>query len=190
MTAVIAGLYVCSDSTSFVSERRPTVTVVPNGFEGDKHATWTRAADSRAKSYPRGTTIWNSRQLSIVSEEELAEIAAALGLPDITPEQLGANICTRGLPALTHLASGTQLLVGDVGLYVTALNKPCINPGKVIEAHHPDIPNLANRFVKAAHDRRGVVAVVERPGTIREGAAITLVAPASPLQPGVARDPA
>jgi hypothetical protein len=178
-TGIVTGLYVCSDPASFVSVRRPEVTVVANGFAGDKHATWERAADSRARHYARGTAIWNSRQLSIVSEEDLAAIAAALELPTaIAPEWLGANICVRGIPSLTQLPPGTRLLVDTAGFYITALNKPCIAPGKEVARHFPDAPaDVAARFVKVAHNLRGVVAVVERPGTIHEGATITVRAP-------------
>jgi MOSC domain-containing protein YiiM len=172
MTAVVRSLYICPPGSGFVTERREVVTVTANGFEGDKHATWERGADARAKAYPRGTPIWNSRQLSIVSEEELAQIATALAIPRIAPEWLGANICTRGLPELTRLPPGTQLLIDNVGLYVTALNGPCIGPGKELAKHHPDVPDLAARFVKAALDLRGLVAVVERVGVIHEGAPI------------------
>jgi MOSC domain-containing protein YiiM len=177
MTGVVTGLYICADPTSFVSMRRPEVTVVANGFAGDKHATWERAADSRAKQYARGTPIWNSRQLSIVSEEDLAAIAGTLELPSLLPEWFGANLCVRGIPALTELAPGTRLIVDTAGLYVTALNKPCVTTGKEIAARYPDVADLAARFVKAARNLRGVVAVVERPGTIHEGATITVRAP-------------
>lgn len=180
--AVVGGLYICPPGSGFVTHRRELVTVVANGFEGDKHATWQRGADSRAKAYPRGTTIWNSRQLSIVSEEELARIAAALGVPMVLPEWLGANICTRGLPELTHLPPGTQLLVEEVGFYVTALNQPCLDAGTELAKHVPGA-DVAARFVKAARDLRGVVAVVERTGTVREGAPITVARAASPSPP-------
>ena len=174
--SVVAGLYVCPAGPGFLTERREVVTVVANGFEGDKHANWERGADSRAKPYPRGTTIWNSRQLSIVAEEELAQIAASLELATIAPEWIGANICTRGLPALTRLPPGTRLVIEDVGLFVTALNGPCLDAGKELAKHVPDGGDeLAARFAKAAHDLRGLVAVVERPGTIREGAPITVI---------------
>jgi len=177
---IIGGLYLCPPGPGFLTHRSEVVTVVANGFEGDKHARWERGADSRAKAYPRGTVIWNSRQLSIVSEEELAQIAANLGVPAVAPEWMGANICTRGLPDLTHLPPGTQFLVEGVGFYVTALNKPCLDTGKELAKHLPDVDDVAARFVKAARDLRGLVAVVERTGTIREGAPITVVRPASP----------
>jgi hypothetical protein len=48
---------------------------------------------------------------------------------------------------------------------------------RVIEAHHPDTEKLASRFVKAAWQRRGLVAWVERPGVIRAGDEVRVMLP-------------
>ncbi len=178
---MLTGIFIASDSSSLVSRRVNKVRVLENGFEGDKHQGWFRKADARAKRYPKGTVIWNSRQISIVSEEELAVVAEALGVPAVLPEWLGANMCIRGVSDLSLLKPRTKIFVPssesvlEVGLYITAPNKPCVGPGEIIQAHYSDIPALATRFPKAAINKRGVVAVVECGGVICENVPVSVV---------------
>lgn len=179
----LTGIFVCSDLNSFVTNRKEVVRILDNGIEGDKHVGWFRGADSRAKHYPKKTKIWNSRQISIVSEEELKEIAETMKVPEIKPEWLGANLCFKGVPRLTLLPPRTKIFISnyyggeDVGLYITALNKPCITPGAVIQDYHPNINGFECRFPKAAHNRRGAVAVVEHAGCIKEDSPVTVWVP-------------
>ncbi len=162
-----------------VSTPIEAATVTLDGFAGDRHAGPTRRADARVPFFPRGTVIRNTRQISLIAEEELAGIAAALGLPAVDPTWLGANIVTRGLPQLTALPPGTRLFFPDkVTLVVAGENEPCIQPGRTIAEYHPEGSNLAPRFVKAALGRRGLVAWVERAGTIRTGDTLTIMRPA------------
>ncbi len=183
LEGILTGIFITSRQDSFVTTRKVNIRVVSNGLNGDKHASWYRGADARAKHYKKGTKIWNNRQISIVSEEELKEIAAAMSTPEIKPEWLGANFCLKGIPALTFLPAGTKIYIPDfyggqdIGLYVTALNEPCTDPGKIIQANFPDVANLAINFPKAAYNKRGVVAVVEHPGCIQEGSKVTVVVP-------------
>lgn len=180
---ILTGIFVCSDLNSFVIKRKEVVRILDNGIEGDKHVGWFRGADARAKHYPKKTRIWNSRQVSIVSEEELEEIAETMKVPEIWPEWLGANICLRGIPKLSLLPPRTKIFIPnfyggpDVGFYVTALNKPCIGPGDIIRDNYPDINGLECLFPKAAHNKRGVVAVVERFGCIKEGSSVLVWVP-------------
>ncbi|MCA1668286.1 MAG: hypothetical protein LC793_13000, partial [Thermomicrobia bacterium] len=67
------------DAAYLVSTPVSEVRVTLEGFEGDRHAGFTRRADNRTPFYPRGTVIGNSRQVSIVSVEELTAMATALG---------------------------------------------------------------------------------------------------------------
>ncbi len=181
MTGILTGIFIASDKDSLVSKRVSTVRVLENGLEGDKHTGWLRKADVRAKRYQKGIPIWNSRQISIVSEEELRRIAVELGIKRIEPEWLGANLCLKGIPDVSLLPPRTKIFIpnedggSEVGIYITAPNKPCVHPGYIIQTHNPDIPDLATQFVKAAMNRRGVVAVVEHGGVIKEGAPIVVV---------------
>jgi MOSC domain-containing protein YiiM len=158
--AVLLGM----EKASLISTRCDRVTVSFEGLEGDMHA-------------KRGTPIRNIRQVSIVSQEDLDEIAAKLELPEVLPEWLGANLLISGIPRLSLLPPGTRLIFpqGTV-LRVEEENQPCINPGKVIAAQYGN-EKLASRFVKAALQRRGVVATVELPGTIEAGDAVTANTP-------------
>ena len=166
------------DADYLVTTARDEVRVTLEGFEGDRHAGMTREADSRTPFYPRGTPIRNSRQVSLVSEEELAELAAALGVPTIAPAWLGANLVTRSLPRLSRLPPGTRLFFPDrATLVVAEENHPCAFPGKVLADRYPDHPQIGGQFVRAAQGRRGVVAWVERPGTIAIGSSVTVALP-------------
>jgi hypothetical protein len=83
-----------------------------DGIAGDAHAGLTRPSCSRVLAqYPaRGTPIRNTRQVSILSVEELAETAAALGLPALAPEWVGANLVLEGVPMLTRLPPASRLV--------------------------------------------------------------------------------
>jgi hypothetical protein len=159
---------------SLVSTPQAQVNVTFEGFEGDLHAGFTRPSDGRKPFYPRGTLVRNDRQVSLVSSEELAQVAAALGLPDIRPEWLGANLLTAGLPALTLLPAGTRLFFGGGAvLLVSGENLPCSGPGRVLQGLFP-ASAAAKEFPRAALHKRGLVAVVERPGIIQVGERVSL----------------
>ncbi|HLX58191.1 MAG TPA: MOSC domain-containing protein [Ktedonobacteraceae bacterium] len=148
------------------------------GLVGDQHAGLTRRSDVRVPHYPRGTIIRNTRQVSILSEEELAEVAAKLDLPRVLPAWLGANLALRGIPNLTMLPPSTRIFFPeDAVLVVDAENMPCVGPGKVIQQHNPDVPKLAQNFPKAAMHKRGLVGWVERPGYINEGDSVRVMLP-------------
>lgn len=146
------------------------------GLEGEVHAGLTRPSCSRVVSqYPRGTEIRNVRQLSIVSEEELEAIAAAIGLKTLDPGWLGASIAVRGLPDFTHIPPSSRLQSQDgVTLTVDMQNQPCQFPAKTIEEARP---GHGHGFKPAAEGRRGVTAWVEREGTLRVGDTLTLHVP-------------
>ncbi len=148
------------------------------GFEGDRHGGLTRRADARAPFYPRGTEIRNSRQVSLVAEEELAEIAEDLGVAAIEPGWLGANLVTRGIPCLSRLPAGTRLFFPQrATLVIAEENHPCALPGRVLQGRYPDEARLGARFVRAAQGRRGLVGWVERAGMIATGDRVEVVLP-------------
>jgi hypothetical protein len=168
---LIARVMVARDPGSLVSTSIPQTAVTFEGFDGDKHAGFTRGADGRTPHYPRGTRIRNDRQVSLVSVEDLAQIASGLGVPVVEPEWLGANLLVSGLPRFTLLPPATRLFFAEgVVLAVSGENEPCLGPGRVMAQHYPQL--TASRFPKAARHRRGVVAVVEKPGVIHAGEAV------------------
>jgi hypothetical protein len=172
ITGLTTGVYLGLDPDSLVTTRQAHVRVTFEGFDGDKHAGFTRPADSRTPHYPRGAPIRNDRQVSIVSIEELEQIAAALDVAEIRPEWLGANLALQGIPRLTLLPPNTRLVFAQGAvLVVQQENLPCSGPGKVIQKQY-DRPGLDSAFPKAALHLRGLVACVERPGIIAEGDAV------------------
>jgi hypothetical protein len=169
ITGRVERVFVARESETLVSARVARATAAFGGFEGDKHAGWTRRADARVPWYPRGTIIRNERQVSIVSSEELARIALALGVSEVRAEWLGANLELSGVAALTLLAPRTRLVFSSGAvLTVEGENMPCRGPGRAIQ-RALGIRGIEARFPKAALGLRGVVATVELPGEIAEG---------------------
>jgi hypothetical protein len=153
------------------------------GIAGDCHAGLTRASCSRVTAqYPeRGTPIRNTRQVSILSDEELAETAAALGLPRLAPEWVGANLVLQGIPRLTCLPPASRLVFsGGAVLTVDVENEPCQFPAREIEREHP---GLGRGYKAAARGRRGLTAWVEREGRIVRGERVVLHAPPQRVYP-------
>ncbi len=147
------------------------------GFAGEVHAGLTRPACSRVTAqYPKGTEIRNTRQVSLVSAEELRAIAAALDLDAVDPAWLGASVVIEGIPDFTHLPPSSRLQgEGGATLVVDMENLPCIEPAKTIETARP---GHGKAFKVAAKGRRGLTAWVEREGVLRLGERVRLHVPA------------
>ncbi len=154
------------------------------GIEGDCHAGLTRKSDSRMlKQFKRGTEVKNARQVSILSKEELTEIAARMAIPEVKPEWVGANLVTSGIPNLTLLPPSTRLqFPSGATLVVDLENLPCRYPADVIDKHYPE-PKMG--FVKAAQVKRGVVGWVEAEGEVRVGDHIVIWLPPQRIYPHV-----
>jgi hypothetical protein len=146
------------------------------GVAGERHAGENRASCVRVRNlHPEGTEIRNTRQLSILSEEEMALIAADMGLAQLQPEHLGATLVLRGIPDLSHLPPASRLQGPDgVTLTTDIENRPCVLPGREIEKDHA---GFGPRFKRAAENRRGITAWVERPGTLVVGQVLSLFVP-------------
>ncbi|QQA41657.1 MOSC domain-containing protein [Pelagovum pacificum] len=146
------------------------------GYEGEFHAGLTRPSCSRVVSqYPRGTEIRNVRQLSIVSAEELAQIAAELGVEAIDPAWLGASVVVEGIADFSHVPPSARLQSEHgATLVVDMQNQPCQFPAMTIEEA---APGHGKRFKAVAEGRRGVTAWVEREGELKLGARIRLHVP-------------
>lgn len=143
------------------------------GAVGDRHYGLTMSSNARqANVYPRGTTIRNHRQLSIVDESELAVIAVNLGLPELSPGVIADNICTRGIPNLTQLAPMTRLVFeGGAVIMLGGENLPCVIAGGMVQDRYGV---RAEAFPKAAMGLRGVTGWVEHPGVITPGQRIQI----------------
>lgn len=170
ITGTVEAVLFVPHGSEITAVRRASIEVTLEGVVGDRHAGLTLESGSRYPHYPRGTVIRNTRQVSLVSVEELAEVAAALGVPEVTAESLGANLLLGDIPALTRLPPGTRLYFpGDVTLVVEGENHPCTVAGSAVQRDYPDVERLTTRFPDAALGKRGVVAWVERTGRITAG---------------------
>lgn len=146
------------------------------GFSGESRAGLTRPSCSRVTSqYPKGTEIRNTRQLCVVSAEEMRAVARAMGLDAFNPEWCGATMVIEGIPDFTHIPPSSRLQTGSgTTLTVDMENRPCHLPVAVIEE---DAPGFGRSFKAKAKDRRGVTAWVEREGWLRLGDPVTLHVP-------------
>ena len=172
------GTCLIATGADFVSIPVETLLVDFAGIVGDHHARLIRPSTSREPWYPRGTEIRNNRQLSIVSSLEMAEVAAAMELPEIEPGWIGANLVFGDIPNLTHLPAGTKLLfAGGASPNIELENGPCRISGRSIADHFPEREGLDLLFPTAAVHKRGVVASVEKPGTIQTGETVTVLVP-------------
>ncbi len=173
--AYVETVMLADEPESFVTRPLPEITVELGGIPGDRHFGLLRPADSRQNIYPCGQLIANRRQISIVSKEECQRIAERLGVAEIRPEWLGANLLVSGYDDLTQLPQGARLLFPDgTGLICEGENLPCIGPGKEIEAKLNQL-GVAAKFVAAAKKSRGIVCSVEREGRIHAGDSMTII---------------
>lgn len=159
------------------------VNVTYEGFPGERHTGLTRASCVRvADIYNEGTQIRNARQLSIISQEEMALVAQDMGIDEIKPEWLGANLLISGIPDFTLLPPSTRLLFSQgLSLVIDMENEPCGYPAKQIQYVHGSKGRL---FVKNAKHRRGVTAWVEKEGPLAQGDGFRVFIPKQPAWPG------
>ena len=161
------------ETAAVASTARPELMLTYAGVVGDRHEGLVRPSGAREPWYPRGTPMRNERQLSILSAEELAEIAMTLSLPRILGEWVGANLVLSGIPHLTRLPPRSLLMFpSGATIRVDGDNDPCRKTGRTIAAQVPGRADLEFGFVKAAMGKRGLVGWVEREGAIRPGDAV------------------
>ncbi|WP_350334905.1 MOSC domain-containing protein [Coralliovum pocilloporae] len=160
----------------FAVDRIDEVSVTYAGFEGEAHGGLTRPSCVRVKrQYPVGTEIRNTRQISIVSQEEMASVASTIEIPGIEPEWVWANLVLSGIPDFTLVPPSSRLIFENgVSLVCDMENEPCRYPASLIEQKHP---GKGMGFPKAAINKRGVTAWVEREGMLKIGETCTLHIP-------------
>ena len=194
LTGKVEAVLVAHVFGDHVSRPQKKISVVRGtGVRGDSHA-GARLVDAREHAlldfgFAKGAEIANVREFSMVSVEELAEIAANMGLPNTVPFGcLGENVVVSGIPHLTQLPPGTLVCFRKNAdqrrtavLAVWGENKPCLAPGEAIQRHYAQIPKLAGKFPKAAMGKRGVVGLVYSSGTIHTGDEVVAHVPAQQL---------
>ncbi|PTW58859.1 MOSC domain-containing protein [Breoghania corrubedonensis] len=163
-----------AEGDAFPTSAVESLTFTFEGIPGDFHAGSTRRSGGREPWYPRGTEMRNERQISILAVDELAEIAKRMEIEKIEPEWIGANVVMDGLPRLSMIPPRTRLVFENGAvLRVDGQNGPCRIAGKSIAAHYRDREGLDLAFPKVAARLRGLVAWVEKPGTVAPGEAVT-----------------
>ncbi|WP_309085259.1 MOSC domain-containing protein [Chelativorans sp.] len=175
----VAGTYVAAGG-DFQTSAVEALQLSFAGIEGDLHAGITRRSGGREPWYRRGTEIRNERQLTLVAPDELAEIAAGMGIAEVRPEWIGANLLLDGVPRLSMLPAGTLLFFeGGATLKVDFQNGPCRIAGRAVaqNAGMADVEAGALLFPKVARRLRGVLAWVEKPGRIAAGERVSLRIP-------------
>ena len=152
------------------------------GIEDDFHSGLTRASCVRVTAqHPKGTEIRNTRQLSILSVEELDAIAQVIGIEAMDPTTLGASIILKGIPDFTYVPPGSRLQTeSGTTIVIDVENGPCNFPAREIEK---DMPGHGKAFRTAARGKRGVTAWVEREGMIAIGDTLRLHVPDQPQWP-------
>lgn len=167
---------VSNPAAGIVSTPSDDLDLTYAGPQGDTHSGLTRPSCSRVLSqYPRGTDIRNTRQISIVCADELAQIATSIGLEKIDPSWLGATIVVRGIPDFSHVPPSARLQSpSGTTVVVDMQNRPCHLPARVIGAIDPQ---AGQRFKSAAAGLRGVTAWVERVGRLALGDRLRLHVP-------------
>ena len=99
-----------AEGQDFVSQDVEVLDLGYGGIKNDFHEGQTRLSGAREPWYPRGTEMRNERQFSILSEEELEEIAQTMGIEKVDAGWIGANLVMKGIPNLTYLPSRTLLM--------------------------------------------------------------------------------
>ncbi len=166
--AQVDGLFKATGN-NFITTAVDTLDVTLEGIVGDFHAGYARKSGGREPWYSRGTHMRNERQVSIVSRAELEEVASDMAIERIEPEWIGANISLLGVPFLSFLPASTLLFFeGGVTIKVDFMNGPCRIAGAAIADHlgRSGDDEIALGFPKAAKRKRGLVAWIEKPGTI------------------------
>ncbi|GAA4222116.1 hypothetical protein GGQ68_001230 [Sagittula marina] len=173
------GVVTNGDRKELLSEVLTDAMLSFEGLAGSFHGGLTRPSCSRVKSqYAKGTEIRNERQLSIVSAEELAAIAAKMGVERIDPARMGASMVVRGLPDFSHVPPSSRLQApSGATLTVDMENRPCQFPALSLAKV---VGDDAKQFKSAANGRRGVTAWVAAEGRISIGDTLTLHVPDQP----------
>ena len=178
INGTVEAVLLCDNPETLASARKESIQADLEGLVGDKHFGHTFPSNGRYPEYKRGTQIRNSRQVSILSAEEMRTVAEMIHIPMIEPEWLGANLLVSGIPALTLLPPASRLFFeSGAVLVVQGENDPCSGPGNLIQDKFPQQKGLSPAFIKAALHRRGIVAWVERAGEIRAGTTVSAQIP-------------
>ena len=108
------------------------------------------------------------RQLSLIEREQIAEHATTLGCDVFVPGAVRSNIETTGVQLVPLV--GRELQLGTAVIHVFAPRDPCAKMDSL----------CAGLRALMLPSKQGVMAEVVKPGIVRVGDAVTLLAPAVP----------
>jgi MOSC domain-containing protein YiiM len=100
------------------------------------------------------------RQITLIEREQIAEHAAGLGLPSISPGAVRSNIETTGINLISLI--GREVEIGQAVLRLYAARDPCAKMDAICQG-------LRERMME---QRQGVLAEVVRSGRIAVGDSI------------------
>lgn len=173
LTVSVTGLCVGKKGAGPGKQPLPAAVVTEYGFAGDRHAgpLWVRRTGPG-----KGTEVFNERQWSAVSEEEVRVLSQRLAI-DLPVGALGENLRLSGIPGLSKLPCGAMLRFGSgVVLGVSGENLPCRRMASFL-ARRSGEEEVERLFIKLATGLRGVVGWVEAPGILSEGDVATIELP-------------
>ncbi len=173
-----------SDDESLVTQLIQRASMHFDGMQGDRHVGYVRPSDVRyGRQYAKGSPIRNTLQVTLLSTEELEEVRVEMGIDRLDAGWIGANLVITGIPDLTLLPPSTRLIFSsNAALVVDNENATCRYPGDEIDRYYP---GKGKGFVKAAINRRGLVAWVEREGDIASEDSIAVHVPPLRIHPHV-----
>jgi len=158
-----------SPGPDFVTRSAERLELTYEGIPDDLHAGLFRVSGAREPWYPRGTPMSNERQLSILSSEELVEVAAAMAIERLDPAWIGGNLVLTGIPEFSALPPRSILMFpSGAAIRIDGDNGPCRSSGRAIAAA-TGVASHEFDFVKTAKHKRGLVGWVEREGAISPG---------------------
>lgn len=161
-----------------ISREIPEGEITFEGLVGDCHSGMTLLTHGHHPEFPKGTKIRNDRQFTILSVEELNEVAMTLQIPSLDVSWLTGNLLISGIKNFSVLPYGTRFVFSNgVILSCSGENNPCSHPARITQSHYPEVDGIARDFVKAAIHRRGIVAWTVHPGTIHPGERFHIVLP-------------
>ena len=173
-----------SPGADFVTIAADRIDLTYEGIPGDLHSGLYRTSGAREPWYPRGTPMRNERQLSILSEDELAEVAHTMNVPQLAPSWIGGNLVLSGIAALSMLPPRSILMFpSGAAIRIDGDNGPCRSAGRSIAAA-TGVASHEFDFVKAARHKRGLVGWVEREGAISPGDSVRIRVWEQALYPG------
>jgi MOSC domain-containing protein YiiM len=122
-----------------------------------------RGDDRNYSRRSRSTGQPSVRQVSLMEREQIAEHAQAVGLPQIAPGAVRANVETEGLNLVAMI--GRHLRVGDAIVRVCEARTPCAKMDAICQGLR----------ARMQENRQGVLGQVVQSGTISEGDSISLL---------------